>query len=324
MPRQKQERGERLRPKSEKHRLYWKPGDPHALDVLDKEVQALDTEIPASITRLLALAQYTQDQLQAILAHEHYQESPTGPFTEADQQAFQKIKDRFWNRKHLKHLQTFFALLRRRRLLGRLRAIEATLHLANGLLAEEETLSQQFLTTLQSGQRKVESRASEPLKQLSTLRNKEEERVEGIEEPITPLITSAEQSRQLLTTFEHQLPELRSHLMAYSGWFEIFYVPKRHYKPEIVAYAEALKQAQKYSQPISDKVTQTIHPEVARLFQMGTHPKDMPRTLRDDIYNIIELGPYVRYRWRERKHIYTISLGLLDDYPPLPFIPAGF
>jgi hypothetical protein len=39
---------------------------------------------------------------------------------------------------------------------------------------------------------------------------------------------------------------------------------------------------------------------------------------------MIELGPYVRYRWREGKHLYTISLGLLDDYPPLPFTPAGF
>jgi len=50
----------------------------------------------------------------------------------------------------------------------------------------------------------------------------------------------------------------------------------------------------------------------------------MPSALRDEIYDITELGPYVRYRWSEDKHLYTISLGLLDDDPPLPFTPATF
>ena len=50
----------------------------------------------------------------------------------------------------------------------------------------------------------------------------------------------------------------------------------------------------------------------------------MPKSLREEIYDITHLGPYVRYRWREAKHISTISLGLLDDDPPYPFIPDGF
>lgn len=321
MPRPALERGERLRPKSEKSRLYWKPGDPHALDILTKEVQELDAEIPIRLSQVLLQAQYTQERLQAIVENEQYQESLTGPFTVADQNAFQKIKARFWNRKHLKHILAFFALMRRRRLLGRLRAIEAALRLANGLLAEEETLSQQFLGALstlhQEGEGNPQDSPERPL-------TREEERVQGINEPVTPLITSAEQSRQLLTAFEKQLPDLRRHLVAYNGWFEVFYVPKRHYKSSVVAYAKALQKAQESGQPISEEITQALHPEVARLLQLGMHPKEMPKSLRDDIYDIVELGPYVRYRWREGKHIYTISLGLLDDYPPFPFTPAGF
>jgi hypothetical protein len=65
----------------------------------------------------------------------------------------------------------------------------------------------------------------------------------------------------------------------------------------------------------SDPVTApSLHPEVAQLLRSGIYPKDVPKELKDHIYDIIELGPYVRYRWRESKHMYTISLGLLDDY----------
>jgi len=76
---------------------------------------------------------------------------------------------------------------------------------------------------------------------------------------VTSLVTEAAQSRQLLTTFEKQLPDLPRHLMATSFWFEVFYVPKKRYKPEVTAYADALLE----NQPIPDAVVQAIHPEVA-------------------------------------------------------------
>jgi hypothetical protein len=321
MPRPEQPRGERLRPKSHENRLIWRPGDPHAMDALDKEVQALDGQIPEQISHLLAQVTHTQQRLHAILEHEHYQQSPTGPFSVADEQAYGAVKSRFRNRKHLKHLQSFFALLRRRRLLGRLRAIEATLELVNGLLAEEPTLSQQFLATLHSAsaEKAGQHTAEQPPEALGHSHlPREVERVQGIEEPVTAFTSSAEQSRQLLTTFEKQLPDLRRHLMAYSGWFEVFYIPKKRYKPEVISYAEALEE----NQPISDVLVQAVHPEVARLLRVGIELKDMPSNLDDHIYMIVQLGPYVRYRWREMGHIYTISLGLRDDYPPFPFTPA--
>jgi hypothetical protein len=149
MPRPVQPQGERLRPKSEGSRLFWTPLEPHALDGLEQEVQALDEEIPARITSLLKEVQHTHQRLEAILAQEQEQQpDPTDPFSRADRHATQLVQERFGNRKHLKHLQAFFALLRRRRLLGRLRTIEAALHLVNGLVAQEETLSHQLLTAM--------------------------------------------------------------------------------------------------------------------------------------------------------------------------------
>jgi hypothetical protein len=315
VPRPTQPRGERLRPISKEDRLIWKPGDPHAMDVLDKEVQALDAHIPEQISLLLTQVQQTQQRLQAILSDEQYQQSETAPFSVADEQADSAVKSRFRNRKHLKHLQAFFALLRRKRLLGRLRAIEATLQLVNGLLDEEPTLSQQFLATLHNASQHTDE---QPPQTLGSPLPREVERIQGIEEPVIAFTSSAEQSRRLLTAFEQQLPDLRHRLMAYHGWFEVFYVPKKRYKPEVIAEAAALDE----NQPIPDAVAQDVHPEVARLLRLGIKLKDMPKSLDDVIYDIVQLGPYVRYRWREEKHIYTISLGLRDDYPPFPFTPA--
>jgi hypothetical protein len=149
--------------------------------------------------------------------------------------------------------------------------------------------------------------------------------VAGTHEPITPLVSSAEQTRQVLTAFEQQLPDLRRHLLASNGWFEVFYVPKRRYKEMLLEYAKALGYAREHSLPLSlVEAPPALHPDVARLLRAGIPPKDMSKELRDQIYNITGQGPYMRYRWREGKHLSTISLGLLDDYPPRPFTPAGF
>jgi hypothetical protein len=324
MPRPKQAQTERSRAKSKKHRLYWRPGEPHDLDDLKEEVLEVDQQVPGQIQSLLSKAELTHERLKALLASEQYQEDVTQPFKVADQQATQIIEGRFGNRKHIQHLQWFFALMRRKRLLGRLSAIKAALELVNGLLEEEETLTQEFLTALQVKQSSsIPQTHADPAQTRISL-TKEEERRQGIDEPLTEIITSAKQSRQLLTHFEERLPELRRHLSLYNGWFEVFYVPKRHYKSTLITYAEALEQEQQRKIPIPDRIVQALHPEVARHLRLSIQPKDMPKDLRDEIYDITQEGPYVRYRWREQGHIYTISLGLLDDYPPYPFVPSGF
>jgi hypothetical protein len=105
----------------------------------------------------------------------------------------------------------------------------------------------------------------------------------------SPFGEEEQNTRTLLRQFGAQLPDLRRHLATYHGWFEVFSVPKRRYKPELIAYAKALKKAQKLAQPIPESIEQALHPEVARLVQLGIHPKDMPKNLRDDLYDLIQL-----------------------------------
>ncbi|GHO41864.1 hypothetical protein KSX_00270 [Ktedonospora formicarum] len=64
-------------------------------------------------------------------------------------------------------------------------------------------------------------------------------------------------------------------------------------------------------------------PSVSLLLQ-GVSPTDLPRQYHKMIFHIVQLGPYVRSRWCEDAHTYTISLGLLNDSPPFPFTPQGF
>ncbi|WP_220196703.1 hypothetical protein [Ktedonospora formicarum] len=61
--------------------------------------------------------------------------------------------------------------------------------------------------------------------------------------------------------------------------------------------------------------------EAVSLLPQGVSPTDLPRQYHKVIFHIVQLGPYVRYRWREDAHTYTISLGLLNDYLPFPFTP---
>jgi len=326
MPRKRTERGER---KIEKRAVgpYWRPGEDHPLDVLDDELQETRDQLPGLLEELLSAAQRTQIRLRSILDAEQANPNPEATYTAADQAARSMIVDRFHNRKHLHHLVTLFLLQRRKRLLGRLRTIQAALDLVNGLLDEEETLTQEFLSSLANQQTKATETTEQP-----TTSNEEEEpeapptreqrRVQGLAEPLEPILSSVDQSRRLLRDFETQLPDLRRQLASGRGWFEVFYVPKRHYKPEVIAYAKALNISQKRGMPIPQKIIDAIHPDVAKIIRAGG--ETFPTELRLEVYDIVEVGPYVKYRWKENKQTYTISLGLDDDYPPFPFVPEGF
>ncbi len=328
MPRRRTERGEC---KIEKQPVgpYWKPGEKHPLDILDAELEEVRGELPGLLEELLTAAQRTQIRVRALLNDEQTHSDPQVPFTAADQAARRMIVDRFHNRKHLHHLVTLFLLQRRRHLMGRLRTIQAALDVVNGLLDEEETLSQEFLSSLtkteaaeelHSGQGTEESEPQD--KEPQTELTREELRVQGINESLEPILSSVDQSRRLLREFEAQLPELRRQLASGRGWFEVFYVPKRHYKQEVIAYVMALQAFRERGSPIPQHVIDALHPQVARIIQAGG--ETFPPELRLEAYDIIEVGPYVKYRRIDQKRTYTISLGLDNDYPPYPFVPAGF
>ncbi|GCF10875.1 hypothetical protein [Dictyobacter arantiisoli] len=350
MPRPRTERGPRKIEESRTGRVWWKPGEPHPLDALDEELTTLRDQLPAEIEALLLAAHQTQQHLEALQQIEQA-DDPTEAFTAADHLAARAVIERFHNRKHEHHLRTIFAIQRRKRLMGRLQAIRAALDLANGLLSEDETLSEEFLTTWREKTVEPMEPEPEPGVELELERtvepepepepepaepepepegteeiqgvvlSREELRVQHLDEPLTPLVGSVEQSRQLLRAFEAQLPALRSGLVAGNGWIEIFYVPKRHYKKEVIAYGSAWAHHLEHGRPLSPEVEQAIDPRVAACIRQNS---PFPKELRDLVYDITRVGPYAKYRWREHKRIYTVSLGLLNDYPEYPFTPAGF
>ena len=173
---------------------------------------------------------------------------------------------------------------------------------------------------LPSDEEEKTTQDTEQNKPMETL-TREELRVQGIDQPLTPLVGSVEQSRRLLREFEQRLPELRRGLATGQGWFEVFYVPKYVYKGEVVAYMKALIAWWEHKIPfIPPEIEEAVHPEVRRLVAAGA---DIPKRLRDEAYVRVEVGPYVKYRWTEAGRTYTVSLGLRDDYPPFPFTPAG-
>jgi len=158
-----------------------------------------------------------------------------------------------------------------------------------------------------------------PPQQDSPQLSKEEERVLNLTEPLTPLVTSVQQSRALLRSFEAQLPDLRAQLAAGNGWFDIFYVNKKSLKAEVRTFLQALRREQKRKIAVPKEIEQAVHPEVARFFRRGGELPPIPRELEPYIFDFTEYGPYAKYRWRENKRTYTVSLGLDTDYPDLPF-----
>jgi hypothetical protein len=258
-------------------------------------------------------------------------------FTTADHESHRLAISRFHNRKHSTHLLTILTIQRYQRLIGRMNAIKEALDLVNGLLEEEEAFSPQSLATLPGPPINDPQQATDgpPEAQEESLPSetdteeavdqpdpttKEELRLQGIDEPLTPLLGEVTQSRHLLQAFEKRLPDLRRGLTLGQGWFEVFSVPKYHFKAEVARYRKALLAWQEQRTPIPTEIEQAIHPEVARLLRIGA---DIPKEWRDAAYDCIRVGPYVKYRWHDGGRVYTISLGLLDDYPPFPFMPSG-
>jgi len=364
MPRRYKPQGERRIEPSRKGRVLWRPGKPHPLDVLFDEASALREELPGHLEELLTSVQQLQDALHTLLEQEQHFDDTATPVSEADHVAFRAVAERFHNRKHLDHLEAVFAVIRRKRLAGRLQAIKAALDLASGLLAEEESLSHEFLSAMQAAQTtpaeeqvpngdavvfppereddeddveqvaplvlfpvepedagddEQDDETEQPAQQVDPQLSREEERVLNLTEPLTPLVTSVQQSRALLRSFEARLPELRDRLTEGNGWFDIFYVSKRHLKEEVKTFLQALGRERRRKVVVPKDIEQALHPSVAQYFRQKRDDLPIPKELVPLIFDFTEYGPYAKYRWREKKRTYTVSLGLDTDYPDLPF-----
>ena len=335
-PRPYKPKASRVIQESTSGRVFWQSGQPHTLDVLFDEAKLLHEQLPDSLQRMLHSAQHIQTQLAPLLTMDTSFEELFASLDAADQSALHAIAERFSDRKHVDHLAAVFAIVRRKRLLGRLHAIQAALDLALGLLEEEDALSHDSIQSVmatciqQEAAGKHHNSVSLPAQKRNTdalssdfqeprqVLSKEERRLQGIKQPIIPLVTSTDRSRALLSTFEAHLPELRAQLLAGNGWFEPFFIRKKHLKDAVKVFARALQREKKRDISVPVAIEQAVHPEVVQLLRQGA--KSFPKQLQEEVYDYTEYGPYVKYRWRKDKHIYTISMGLRSDYPESFFL----
>jgi len=321
MPRKKKERGQRTIKESRAGRVFWTAGQEHPLDVLFRDANALQEQLPHQLSAMLQSAQYLHAHLAPLLTLETNFEELERSLTATDHRAFVTIAERFADRKHVAHLEAILAIVRRKRLLGRLKALQAALELAAGLFAEEESLSQEYIQSVMATYIQHEAEAhherssheSETDQAPSPSLSKEHQRLKGINEPITPLVTSATHSRELLRAFEAQLPELRAHLSSGNGWFEPYYIRKKRLKEAVKVFTRALRRERTKGIQVPEAIEQAVHAEVAQVLRQEA--PTIPKHLRDAAYDYAEYGPYVKYRWRENKQIYSVSLGLTSDYP---------
>jgi len=321
MPRKYKAQGRRTIKESRSGKVFWQAGQEHPLDVLFHDAETLQEHLPHALAAVVQSAQRLHAYLVPLLILGTDFEELERSLTTTDQRAYATIAERFADRKHVDHLEAILAIVRRRHLLGRLQAIQAALNLATGLFKEEESLSQESIQSVMAASilhetgahQKRNSPASEteqaPLPTLS----KEERRLQGIDQPILPLVTSVERSRELLANFEAQLPDLRAQLSTGHGWFEPYYIRKKRMKETVKAFSRALRIERNKGIVVPEALEQQVHPEVVHLLRQGV--TSIPKHLHDAVYDFTEYGPYVKYRWRENKQLYSVSLGLTSDYP---------
>lgn len=306
MPRPTIAPSEREIEKSLEGRLNWEPGDPHPLDVLFDH-QAMSEALQQELEDLLEVVQQTRLRLTSLLQQ---QSSAEAILERAEQQAQETVKKRFESRRHFDHIQARFTLLRQQRQRGRLQVAQAMLRHALDVLNEEETLWQEFQTSIQ---------VAETGDQQEEIVH---ENIRGAHAPIAAVFAgSVERSRQHLRTFEASLPHYRAQLTQGAGWFEVFWVRRPvRLKREVSLLLKALRRSHKYHLPLPSEALQGVHPDLAQTLVSVEHPptaEDIPKALEQEAYDYEKLGPYAKYRWRTKAHgpIYTISLGPRDRPP---------
>jgi hypothetical protein len=275
MPRRRKERdpdAPRKIPISDpQKRQRWKPGDEHPLDVMVEEAHSLEQELQEAILRV----QQGSERVQMLMGKWE-------DVTAKEREAQQVFAERFERVKHAEHLQATLAVLRRRRLLARLQALEEVLLLAS--LLELDIFRDGFLQDL-----------------YDTLNEEQRQQMK--------LLGDVRRSRQQLSSAEGHLSRIRQLLTVANGYFETYVIPKRSVPAALMSLLDAI-QLHKEGQPIPENMIASVPEDVQetlRALKPGDH-------LPEDVLEVAQLaywGPYLKYRWREGSTgpLYTIALG---------------
>jgi hypothetical protein len=232
--------------------------------------------------------QLYQDLQQAVLRVQEINERARtlmGTWEEVmskEHEAQQVFAEHFGRVKHAEHLQATLAVLRRRRLLTRLQALEEVLHLA--ALLELDIFRDSFLEDLY-----------EALNEEQRQQRK--------------LLGDVKRSRQQLSSAEERLNRIRQLLTVANGYFETYFIPKRSVPAALMAVLDAV-QLHKEGKPITDDVIASAPEDLQEMLRSLKPDEPLP----DEVLEVAQLaywGPYLKYRWREGSAgpLYTIALG---------------
>ncbi|GLV61153.1 hypothetical protein KDH_79690 [Dictyobacter sp. S3.2.2.5] len=261
-----------------RRRQHWQPGDPHELDVMIDEAEALYQKLPPLV-----------EQMQQVARRATVLMGTWEDLVAKEEEAQRVFGERFGRVKHAEHLQATLAVLRRRRLVTRLQALQEVLQLVAWL--ELDIFRDDFMHDLY---------ASLDERQQMTL------------------VSDVKRARQDLSDGEERLSRIRQLLTTGNGYFETFSIRKRALSSAMMALLDAVH-LHKEGQPIPEELIVTT-PEQVQEALRGVRPGN---PLPQEVQEVVQLaywGPYVKYRWREdsKGPLYTVALGKISQEPAGP------
>jgi hypothetical protein len=262
--------------------MSFKPGDPHPMDAQLEEARQLREALVEQIA-----------QLQAVVVELSELDDPSEVISREEIAIKALLWQLYGNFKHRDHIVATFLAARRRRLLQRLQAAGAALEQARSFLTADSAMLPLLQKTLAEAQAKATAlhgppppapeppdEDAQPASATPASQAEQEER-----ERRRALIESAgggddaAATRAALATFEERARLMRNAIAEGKGSFEWYYIPKpRKRLPEAAEYWRR-------GEPIPPDVQE---------FEDGD----------PGVW-----GPYLRYRWWEGSHRYSIGLG---------------
>ncbi len=294
----KWEQGRRIDPIRE-GRMSFRPGDKHPMDAQLEEARRLREAITGQLAQVQGLV-IELGQLEDV-----------GEAISREEKAITALLWKLYgNRKHRDHIIATFIAARRRRLLQRLQAVSAALEQARAFLTADSAM----LPLLQKTIAEAEAAAlalhgpppPAPAPEETDTEQDQADEEEGDQEPATTAqvqkAQEADERRVLLDTtgggddaaatraalaaFEERARIMRNAIAEGRGSFEWYYVPRpRRRTPEANEYVAR---------------GEPIPPEVQEYEEEDRQP----------------WGPYLRYRWGEGEHRYSIGMGHIKGGDP--------
>ncbi|GCE32224.1 hypothetical protein KDA_77080 [Dictyobacter alpinus] len=293
-PEEREAAKERRIVRSQKGRLLFQPGDPHALDVQFREARNYRHLIAAKIETIQAISADLSNSLDTASMDIARQEGELKAF----------LWSKYRDHKHRDHILATFLAMRRARLLGRLEAAHMALELATELLANDDQLfsdlraavEQQHQAAAAAGQigqdhttflfrltgpdeGTVHEEIAAIQADLATAQRQEAALIDN-----RRIYGDSQVTRQRLAEFNEQIKVLRAAISPATGWYEMYYIEK----------VQISREARKYLREGKE-----IPPEI------------------DPIEGVV-YGPYLKYRWQEETNgpQYTIQMGRLEESSP--------